>query len=489
MNLKLTLKIFFIILFFPSLNCFPSSIKEPEFAGQFYPAGKTDLSAMIDDLLERAAPKTLSGDIFALISPHAGYGYSGQTAAFGYKLIKGRPYKTVIVLGSSHHKPFNGAAFYPHGSFMTPLGRVDIDEEFIKRISGKEPDFFSDEAVFAGEHSAEVQLPFLQKSLSGFSIVPVIVGDCTLDTCKKIALLLKQAIGGGKDVLVVVSTDLYHGYDPEEAVKTDALTLDLIKKMDYEGLYYALRDEKAQACGGFAAVIALILSKERGYDKVELLNHTNSGIVTGKNIKGEWIVGYASIAILKPEEKVMLNDQQRKRLLKIARDSIATYLKTGRKLEVNENDPVLAQEMGAFVTLNKDGQLRGCIGSLTATQPLYLTVRDMAVEAAVEDPRFSPLKPEELNEVEIEISALSPLERVDSAEKIELGRHGVVVRKGYRSGVFLPQVATETGWSKEEFLNNLCEQKAGLPPAAWKDNETELYIFGAEVFSEKGSGQ
>jgi len=489
MNLKINLPATLIFLFLLSGVSFSSSIKEPEFAGQFYPAGKTDLRVMIDNLLEKAAPKTVSGDTFVLISPHAGYGYSGQTAAFGYKLIKGRPYKTVIVLGAGHHKPFNGAVFHPRGSFMTPLGRVDIDEEFIKRISGKDPDFFSDEAVFAGEHSVEVQLPFLQKALHGFSIVPVIVGDCTLDACKKIALLLKQAIGERKDVLVVASTDLYHGYDPDEAAKTDALTLDLIKKMDYEGLYYALRDEKAQACGGFAAVIALILSKETGYDKVELLNHTNSGILTGKNIKGEWIVGYASIAILKPEEKVMLNDQQRKRLLKIARDSIATYLKTGRKLEVNEGDPVLAQEMGAFVTLNKDGQLKGCIGSLTATQPLYLTVRDMAIEAAVDDPRFSPLKQEELDEVEIEISALSPLQRVDSADKIALGKDGVVVRKGYHSGVFLPQVATETGWSKDEFLNNLCEQKAGLAPSAWKDKETELYIFGAEVFSEKGSGQ
>jgi len=444
---------------------------------------------MIDNLLEKAAPEPVAAEVFALISPHAGYGYSGETAAFGYKLIKKKPYKTVIILGAGHRKLFNGAAFYTHGSFMTALGGLDIDEEFIKKIAGKDPDFFSDETVFTGEHSVEVQLPFLQKVLSGFSIVPVIVGDCPLDTCKRIALLLKQAIGGREDVLVVASTDLYHGYDPDEAGKTDALTLDFIKKMDYEGLYYALRDEKAQACGGFAAVVALILSKEMGCNKAEVLNHTNSAGVTGNNTKGEWTVGYASIAILKPEEKAMLNDQQRKRLLRIARDSIETYLKTGKKLEVNEADPVLSQEMGAFVTLNKDGQLRGCIGSLTAAQALYLTVRDMAIEAAVDDPRFPALSLEELSEIDIEISALSPLEKVDSADKIELGKHGVVVRKGYHSGVFLPQVATETGWSKEDFLNHLCEQKAGLAPSAWKDKDTELYIFGAEVFSEKGSGQ
>ncbi|TAM36199.1 AmmeMemoRadiSam system protein B [bacterium] len=485
MKLKINLPLFLILLLFFCGDCFASSIKEPEFGGEFYPAGKAELSGMIDDLLQKAAPESVPGEIFALISPHAGYGYSGETAAFGYKLIKNKPYKTVIILGAGHHKLFNGAALYAKGAFLTSLGKLNVDEEFAKEMLGKDPDIFTDESAFTGEHSVEVQLPFLQKVLSDFKIVPVIVGDCTLDTCKRIALLLKNAIGKRKDVLVVASTDLYHGYDPEEAAKTDAITLDFIQKMDYEGLHYALRDEKAQACGGFAAVVALILSKEMGCSEVKVLNHTNSAIVTAKNIKGEWTVGYASVAVLNPKGEGMLNDQQRKRLLKIARDSIETYLKTGKKLEVNEADPVLSQEMGAFVTLNKDGQLRGCIGSLTAAQALYLTVRDMAVEAAVDDPRFSPLKLEELKGIDIEISALSPLQRVDSADKITLGKHGVVVRKGYHSGVFLPQVATETGWSKEEFLSNLCAQKAGLAPSAWKDKETELYIFSAEVFSDK----
>ena len=180
----------------------------------------------------------------------------------------------------------------------------------------------------------------------------------------------------------------------------------------------------------------------------------------------------------------MLNSQQRRKLLGIARASINTYLQTGKKIEISETDQVLQQEMGAFVTLNKNGQLRGCIGNLSASQPLYLTVKDMAVEAAVDDPRFGALTLSELKDIDIEISALSPLKKVDSADKIELGKHGVLVRKGYQSGVFLPQVATETGWSKEEFLNNLCSHKAGLSPDAWKDKNTELYIFNAEVFSE-----
>jgi AmmeMemoRadiSam system protein A len=181
----------------------------------------------------------------------------------------------------------------------------------------------------------------------------------------------------------------------------------------------------------------------------------------------------------------MLNNQQKTKLLEIARASINKYLETGKKMELSENDPVLKQEMGAFVTLNKAGELRGCIGNLVASQPLYLTVRDMAVEAAVDDPRFPQLTLSGLKDVEIEISVLSPLQRVDSAQSIELGKHGVLVRKGYQSGVFLPQVATETGWSKEEFLNNLCAHKAGIAADAWKDKDTQLYVFTAEILSEK----
>jgi AmmeMemoRadiSam system protein A len=181
----------------------------------------------------------------------------------------------------------------------------------------------------------------------------------------------------------------------------------------------------------------------------------------------------------------MLTKEQRKKLLGLARNSIETYLTTGRKLEVSETDPLLLQNMGAFVTLHKAGELRGCIGNIVGQQPLYLTVRDMAVEAATGDPRFPAVAAGEMEDIEIEISALSPLEKVSSADKIELGRHGVIVRRGSRSGVYLPQVATETGWSKEEFLSSLCAHKAGLPADAWKDNSTELYIFSAEVFSEK----
>jgi MEMO1 family protein len=510
-----TVLFFQVFVFSFCLNCFASSVKHPEFGDLFYPAQKEELSARLDKLLEQADINPVPAGILVLISPHAGYGYSGQTAAYGYKLIKNKPYKTVIILGTSHHKPFIGAAVYPAGVFETSLGRLEIDEEFTKNLIGKGPDIFADASAFNREHSVEVQLPFLQSVLSDFKIVPLVIGDCSLDTCKRIASALKETIGVRKDVLLVASSDMYHGYDLKQADQVDVLTLELIKKMDYKELYYSLRDAKAQACGGFATVIALNVAKEMGYDKVEILNHTNSAVVTGVSTNGQWTVGYASIVVYNSAPRAykelrrcalagntprlfelrrcalagkgenMLNNQQRKKLLEIARASINSYLQNGKKMELSETDPVLIQEMGAFVTLNKHGELRGCIGNLSASQPLYLTARDMAVEATVYDPRFSAVTLAELKDIEIEISVLSPLKKVDSANEIELGKHGVLVRKGYQSGVFLPQVATETGWSKEEFLNNLCVHKAGLAQDAWKDKNTELYIFTAEVFSEK----
>jgi MEMO1 family protein len=476
-----------------TMDSLAQQVREPGFAGAFYPDNPAELSMMIDNFLNLANPEPVTGEIFALISPHAGYGFSGQIAAYGYKLIKDRPYKTVVVIAPSHQFGFSRASVYPNGFFRTPLGDVEVDSEFTQKLLGRDEEILFEPRAFLKEHSLEVQLPFLQKVLPGASsgghswkLVPIVMGDCPLSLCRRLAELLKEAIGKRKDVLVIASSDMYHGYDYEEAEAADKRTSSYLENMDAEGLYYALREAKAQACGGFPIVSTIMLSKEMGHNKLNILKHTNSGEVTGKRTKGIWMVGYESCVIDSEKgERQMLNKEQRKKLLEIARNSIKKYLETGGRLEIQETDPLLRKEMGAFVTLNERGQLRGCIGNLVGQQPLYLTVRDMAVEAAAGDPRFPALKPQELKNIEIEISVLSPLEKVDSAQEVELGRHGVVIRRGGRSGVFLPQVAEETGWTKEEFLENLCVHKAGLAPGAWKDKDSEIYIFTAEVFSEE----
>ncbi len=476
----------FSVLYAPS--SWSDEIKQPNVAGKFYSDNPQELSRQVDKYLTDADPEAINGEIFALIVPHAGYDFSGPTAAYAYKLVKDLPYKTVIVIASNHYYGFRGVSVYPSGFFRTPLGDIEIDKDFASRLLNRDPEISFEPQSFAQEHSLEVQIPFLQRSLSVWKIVPIIMGDCTLLTCKKLAGLIKEAVGLRRDVLVVASTDMYHGHDYQECPIVDNLTIPFLSNMDDEGLYYGLREGKLQLCGGLPVVTTLILAKSLGHKESKLLKYTNSAEVTGKKIKGVWTVGYSSWAIDQSQNKgeaEMFNLKQKKRLLEIARSSIEAYLKTGKRLEVAESDPQLLKLMGAFVTLNEHGELRGCIGNLIGNQPLYLTIRDMAVEAAVSDPRFLPVKLIDLANIEIEVSALSPMERVDSADKIILGKHGVLVRKGFRSGVFLPQVATETGWSKEEFLSNLCSHKAGLSPDAWKDKSVELYIFTAEVFSEK----
>lgn len=465
-----------------------TDIKQPNVAGAFYPANPRELSRTIESLLAQANPPPQEGNIFALISPHAGYDFSGSTAAYGYKLIKGKSYKTAIVIGPSHYYGFSGVSVYLGGVFRTPLGDLEIDGEFARKLLYKDDKILFEPRAFEREHSIEVQLPFLQKVLPDFKIVPIVMGDCSFSTCQRLADLLKEAIAGRLDVLVVASSDMYHGYDYEEGDIIDNLTLDYLRNMDAEGLYNGLRQNKLQLCGGMPVVLAILLAKDLGHHSLSVLKHTNSAVVTGRMVKGVWTVGYGSCIIdtdQKKGEAAMLNRDQRKRLLEIARGSIETYLKSGKKIELTEKDSTLLKEMGAFVTLHKYGQLRGCIGNIIGNQPLYLTVRDMAVESATGDPRFPPVESDELKNIEIEISALSPLEKVDSADKIQLGVHGVLIRRGPRSGVFLPQVAEETGWSKEEFMSNLCVHKAGLSPHAWKDKNTEIYIFTAEIFSER----
>jgi AmmeMemoRadiSam system protein A len=235
---------------------------------------------------------------------------------------------------------------------------------------------------------------------------------------------------------------------------------------------------------------------------VKVLKYANSGDTYGDKSK---VVGYLSAVIYGTEQLAtshkplatsdeqrttkeggppMLNETQRKRLLQIARESLTSYVKDGKRKAFSEKDPVLNEDMGAFVTLHEGGELRGCIGNMVGQGPLYQTVADMAIEAATGDPRFPVLSPSEIDKVDIEVSVLSPLNKVSGPEEIKIPGHGVIVKRGFRSGVYLPQVATETGWSKEQFLTSLCASKAGLAPDAWKDPATEMFVFSAEVFGE-----
>jgi AmmeMemoRadiSam system protein A len=182
----------------------------------------------------------------------------------------------------------------------------------------------------------------------------------------------------------------------------------------------------------------------------------------------------------------MLSNEQKDKLLKLARNTMEKYINQGIVPKFEDKDPVLSEHFGAFVTIHNKGRLRGCIGMIEGRQPLFETIIEMAIEASRNDPRFERVVPDELKDIDIEISVLSPKRRIKSIDEIELGKHGVIVKRGFAGGVYLPQVATETGWTKEEFMSSLCSGKAGLPADSYKDPKTEIYVFEAEVFGEKG---
>lgn len=461
-------------------QCMAQEIKQPAVAGLFYPKQPEVLSSKIEQFLSSIDTPKIDGDIKVLIAPHAGYEYSGKIAAAGFKAIKDKPFKTVIILGPSHRMDFNGASIYPEGAFMTPLGAVKIDPLAKALINNK---ITFNPQPFEGEHSIEVQIPFLQKVLKDFQIIPILIGYSTdFNSCKEIAERISSFIKDRNDVLIVVSTDMYHGDNYREAVKTDKATLEQIERFQPQDLYNGAILADYQLCGLRGAVIAQIVAKDLGAQSAKVLAHSNSTDITG----GKYCVGYSSIIFYRDRGgDSMLTKEQRKSLLEMARSTIEEYVKTKKVKEFEISDPVFLKERGVFVTIHKDGQLRGCIGNIIAHEPLYLSVRNMAIASATEDPRFPPLTKDELGKIDVEISVLSEPKRIYNIDEIKLGTHGVIVKKGFQSGVFLPQVATETGWNREEFVSYLCSHKAGLDPLAWKDKDTQLFTFTADVFSEK----
>ena len=477
-----------IVFIFLSCCSNAGDIREPAVAGMFYPENPDALKTTIDRFFGNVPEQKIEGKLIGLIAPHAGYVYSGQVAGYAFKELQGKSFDTVVVIGPSHRVYLDGASVYNGDFYLTPLGKVKIDKSLAKKIISENDAIKFSPLVHKEEHSVEVEIPFLQKVLKEFKLVPIVMGSPTMANCEILSEALVKNIKD-KNVLLVASTDMSHYHSYNKASAMDGLTISLLEKFDIDGLYKNLNDGSCELCGAGPVITVMLAAKKLGADKLKVLKYANSGDVSGDKSR---VVGYCAAVLTKSKEKEpekggeqMLNKEQQEQLLKIARDTLNMYIIAGKRLEFNITDDELNQECGAFVTLHKKGELRGCIGNIIAHQPLWETIRDMAIDSSTSDPRFAPVTKEELDEINIEISVLTKPERVKSVDEIILGTHGVIVRKGFASGVFLPQVATETGWSKEEFLSYLCAHKAGLSADAWKDEDTELHIFSAQVFGEK----
>ncbi len=500
-------------------------VRKPAVAGAFYPGRPAELQTMVDGFLNEAGPSSVEGEVVGIISPHAGYVFSGQVAAHAYSAVKDSDYELVFLVGPSHRVFVTGAAVYSSGSFETPLGRVEIDEEIAKAVIDSHSDFSADDASHTVEHSLEVQLPFLQRTLKDFRIVPIITRDLPASRCEELGRVLAECAKGRK-ALLVASSDLSHYPSYDDANRADKETLQSWKSMDLEKivskedeiLRKRLPNLSCTMCGGTAVMIVVAASKALGADAIDIVKYANSGDVTGDK---SGVVGYGAAVLSKnsgtrgkgesrlkhetrsqeetraqqetraeqvvrsePAEGSLLSETERKKLISIARGSIESVLGDKPIPDFDVDEPSLKSPMGAFVTLRNRGSLRGCIGRLVADRPLYKVISEMAIAAATQDHRFSPVSLPELEKIDIEISVLSPMKKMSSIEELTLGKHGILVREGPRSGVYLPQVADETGWSKEEFLRHCCMDKAGLEPDAWKRG-ADVFLFTAEVFEEE----
>ncbi len=469
-------------------NC----IRKPVVAGQFYPASREALDRKLDMFFENAKLAKISGEIVGLIAPHAGYDFSGLTAATAFKLVGGKTYDAVVVIGFDHRPYKRGVVVQDRGGYETPLGLVPVNKEIAKSIVDHGKGLVSGYTGEDHEHSLEVEIPFLQKVVADLSIVPVkMMADHSYETCERLA---EAIISGtkGKKVLLVASSDLYHGYSYKECVESDKRTLKHVEDFEPEKLHNCFENGNCMACGVGPIVTLLLTAKAMGADKAEVVASINSNDVTGE--RSGYVVGYGSVVVYKSSGsggsgrkvgvELGLNGEDKDFLMKVAKETINCSVKGKPLPKYDPASPILRENRGAFVTINKHGNLRGCIGYIEAYKPLCETVQEMAVAAALKDPRFPPVTEDELDDLEVEISVMTPIRKIDDVNDIEVGKHGIIIRKGYNQGLLLPQVATEYGWDRNTFLEHTC-LKARLPRDSWKDPDTEIMIFSAEVFGEK----
>jgi AmmeMemoRadiSam system protein B/AmmeMemoRadiSam system protein A len=453
------------------------------------PSNKTTLQKTIKDLLEKAEIKDKADfkqeKARGLIAPHAGYRYSAQCAAHAYKILEGHSYKRVFVLGPNHHvRGLKGVSVSKATHYETPLGEVPVDIKICKELLQNK--YFSNvPETEEGEHSVEIQIPFLQTVLDDFKLIPIVVGDLSPKETQQVAETIQAYIDD--ETLVVASSDFMHygegfGYTPfadnirENIYKTDSEAIQNIIKLDRPAFQKHLDKTENTICGrNPIGLLMAILPDTTG----TLLNYYTSGDLT-KDFQTS--VSYAAIAFT----DYKLNDDEQKTLLQLARKSLQTYLKSGGKTEISPEKltPSLQRLKGVFVTLKKKGQLRGCIGCIPPTNPLYQVVINYAVNSAVNDPRFSPMTMAEEPLVDIEISVLSSLKRVKGPEDIVVGKHGAYMVKGRSAAIFLPQVAPEQGWDRNTMLSEL-SLKAGMNEDAWREKDALFYVFTAQVFGEK----
>jgi len=484
-------------------------IRGPAVAGMFYPQHEEELAKEVDQLLAEADPPPLE-NVRGLVCPHAGYAYSGKTAAIAYKTVAAKPFRTVVVMAPSHYASFEGASLPDVEAYETPLGMIPLSPKAAElarldpfqldpscdvrrpqwwRQSPKELPAFGEDTPHSWEHSIEVQLPFLQRALGGFELVPIVFGQ--LDP-EAVAKTLQTLID--ESTLVVASSDLSHYHPYETAKGLDAACVEAICALNPEWM------QQQEACGKGPIITLIHLARMKGW-KAKLLEYCNSGDTSGDKSQG--VVGYAAIVFYEPSGVTAVEDaapsgssthrftaEQEEFLLRLARNAVKAAVQHRRlpAPPADEVDAALTGPRACFVTLTIDGQLRGCIGGIFPQEPLYQAVIRKAQSAAVADRRFPPVTSKELEQIKVEVSVLTIPRRLSftSAEqlldKLRPEVDGVVLRIGQRQSTYLPQVWKQIP-DRVEFLDHLAE-KAGLEASAWRGDGVNVLVYQAEAFSE-----
>mgnify|MGYP001610224249 CR=1 FL=1 len=475
----------------------PPKVRQPAVAGAFYPSSGKACLSQVNGYLEKAPAVTVDGKIGALICPHAGYMYSGATAARAFKALKGQKFDTVVVVAPSHRASYRGFSVWWKGAYQTPLGKIEINEKFARTMLNNSKQGSFVEAGHKYEHSLEVMLPFLSAVIGDYKLVPVVIGQQSRPVCQDLARAIAKTVKTFGKVLLVGSTDLSHFHNVKKANQLDKHLVDAIKKADAEQFLKCISSRKSEACGYGSTYAVMTAAKTLGFEKAKVTGYDTSATASGDKSR---VVGYVSAVLYgtgkakdmsskgASSEIFSLSDDEKKNLLTLARTTIEAKVANKTLPEAKATTEKLGAKSGAFVTLKIGGHLRGCIGYIVAVKPLVETIQEMAQSAAFRDPRFPPVQADEVPKLEIEISVLSPFKVIEDTSVIEVGVHGIQIALGpWNRGLLLPQVATEYGWDRQTFLEHTCA-KAGLPKDAWKNEDAEIQIFSAEIFNEEEFG-
>ena len=481
-----------------AMSRYPESqkVRKPAVAGSFYPASAREIKSMLSPWIHP------SGEVApqAIIVPHAGYVFSGEVAASAFnKIPRGHSYKRIFLLGPSHRVGFNAASVDTLYSFAeTPLGQVPIDIATGKElIKGGEGAFTFRADAHDREHCLEVQLPLMQMAFDEVPpIVPIVIGSQHLDVLQQMAEVLEPYFT--PENLFVISSDFSHYPSYEDAKKSDLYLAETITSGGLEAFLKALksidkmnfRGEDTAACGACAIAVLLDImdTQGRGFFEAEHVMYRNSG--DSEYGDKDRVVGYNSIVFTRKEKPVKdtsdhlfnFSAEEKKAMIATARQAIYSALRLDYDGDARPKGILKEKGYGVFVTLHLNGRLRGCIGRFTSDDTLAETIREMAQSAAFHDPRFPSLSRSEAHQIDIEVSVLSPLKKIESIDEFKLGRDGIYIIKGHYHGTFLPQVAKETGWNTEEFLGHCARDKAGIGWDGWKD--ADLYSYQTEVVNE-----